>query len=96
MTIHLTKPNPELARMVARTPPGMMFWSGTSSDPKATCAGCKYFGYSEVIRNEAGNAVNTISHPAGCALYFRRMGKPVKKPLRRDTPACKYFEPKQS
>jgi hypothetical protein len=33
----------------------MMFWA-ERSDANATCGGCKHFGYSTVVRNEAGNA----------------------------------------
>ena len=91
--MYLTKPNTELARLSERTPPGMMFWAATSSDPDATCSGCKHYGYSEVICNAAGNTIKTIDHPAGCALFFRRMNKPGGR-LNRETPACKYFEAK--
>ena len=95
MTPHLTKPNAELSRLIARTPEGMMFWSGTRGDPSATCSGCKYFGFTEVIRNGAGNEIDSVGHPSKCELYFRHIGKPSKKPIRPDTAACKYFEAKR-
>ena len=44
MTPYLTNPNPELASLTRQTPKGMMYWSGTCSDPEATCGSCKYYG----------------------------------------------------
>jgi hypothetical protein len=95
MSLYLTNPNPELARLVARTPKGaMMHWAGSCSDANATCAGCQHYGFTEVIRNKAGDTIKTVNHPAGCALYYKYMKK-AGKPLKQDTAACKYFESKQ-
>jgi hypothetical protein len=74
MTLHLTKPNPELARLIEQTPEGM----GTCSDPEARCGGCEYY------------------ESQHCLLYLKCTGRVVKKALPKETPACKYFENKQS
>jgi hypothetical protein len=94
MTPHLTTPDPELNRLVKRTPPGMMYWSGTCTDLKATCGACHHFGYSVVVRNDAGNAINTSKYPDRCALAHSYTKKHGER-LPQDTPACKYFEHKQ-
>jgi hypothetical protein len=94
MTPNLTAPNKELNRLVRQTPEGMMFWSGTCSDPTATCGGCRHFGYEVVIRNEAGNAVDTRGYPNSCALYRKYTGR-HGKPFDEKTAACKYFEFRQ-
>ena len=95
MTLYLTNPNPDLARLVARTPKSsMMHWSGGCSDPSATCGGCKHYGFTEVIRDDVGNAITTQSHPTSCALYYKHMSK-AGKSLYRGTLACKYFEAKK-
>jgi hypothetical protein len=94
MSVPLTVPDPEFARLVRQTPEGMMFWSGTCNVPRATCGACEHYGYSIVVRNDAGNAVSTHKCPGSCALYQKyssRQGKTVPK----GTPACKYFEAKQ-
>lgn len=83
MTSYLAVPDPELDRLVKKTPPGMMYWSGTCSDPTATCGKCRYFGYE----------VDTHKYPAGCALFHSRT-RQHRKPLPPDTLACKYFEPR--
>jgi hypothetical protein len=94
MTPYLTKPDAELSRLIAQTPRGMMHWAGTCSDPSAKCSGCKHFGYSEVVRNDAGNAVTTRNHTKGCELYYDRMGR--HEPFYPETAACKYFEARES
>jgi hypothetical protein len=94
MTPNLTAPNRALDRLIAQTPPGMMFWSGTCADPTATCGSCKYFGYETVVRNEAGNSVITRKYPSSCSLYKKHTGKDGK-PFDRATTACKYHEAKQ-
>jgi hypothetical protein len=93
MTPHLTESNPELDRMIKQTPPGMMHWSGTCTDPAATCEGCKHYGFEIAIRNAAGNVVSTRKCLARCALYRKYTGK-VGDTLPRTTPAYKYFEAK--
>ena len=92
MTPHLTGPNPELDRMIRQTPAGMMFWSG-SNNSSSTCSGCKYFGFSIVERDSAGNAINTKKCPDRCELYWKYTGK-VSKPFPGSTLACKYYEAK--
>jgi len=94
MTPYLSAPNDEFDRLVRRTPPGMMFWAGTCTDPKATCGGCQHFGYSVPIRNSAGNALETREYPSRCAL-FNKHTKEHSKKLPAGTPACRYFEPKK-
>lgn len=91
----LTTANQELDRLVRRTPEGMMFWSGTSADTAATCGGCRHFGYDTVIRDESGNALTTRRRPASCALYKKHMDRDGA-PFDPKTPACKYFEARQS
>lgn len=83
--LHLTEPDPDLADMRRRTPPGMMYWAGSGPSGK-TCSGCKHFGYGHLNRKE-----KWIRKPRGCALYWRAMGK-HQEPLPRETPACKYFQ----
>jgi hypothetical protein len=95
MNCYLTDCGSVPNRVARRTPPGMMFWSGTCSDPNATCGGCKHYGFSEVVRGRDGNVRSTVNHPTKCALYYKQMGEPAKKPIERNTPACKYFEAKQ-
>jgi hypothetical protein len=82
MGSHLTEPDPGLARLVAATPHGMMFWSGTGP-AGATCGRCLNFGY----HDEKGRR-----HKNGCALYFAHMNAHGRKPLPESTPACRYFE----
>ena len=89
--MRLANPNPELSRLVAQTPEGMMFWAGTCADPDTTCADCKHYGYTIVVHNEAGNAIDTRNHPTSCALYHKHTGRHGKS-FDPKTPACKYFE----
>jgi hypothetical protein len=87
--------NLELDQLIRGTPPGsMMFWSGTCTDPTATCGSCKFFGYQTVVRNEAGNAVSTSKFSSSCLLYKKHCGRDGK-PFDPATKACKYFEAKQ-
>jgi hypothetical protein len=91
---NLTAPNLELDRLIRRTPAGMMHWSGTCSDPAATCSACKHFGFETVQRNDAGNAVGARKYPERCALYKKRTGELGAK-FPGSTLACKYFEKKK-
>jgi hypothetical protein len=92
----LTISNPELDCLVRRTPrEGMMFWSGTSADPAATCGGCQHFGFTAVIRDGAGNALTTRKHPTCCAL-FKKYARRPGVPLDPKTPGCRYHEVRQS
>jgi hypothetical protein len=79
MATHLTILNPVLEHLVQQTPPGMMFWSGTCTDPTRTCGNCQH--YCEVLPKRYG-----------CGLYQVHTG--VAQPLRKVTPACKYYEAK--
>ena len=85
---------PELARRARRTPPGMMYWSGTSADPTATCGSCKHLGFDTVIRDDSGNALDARRYPTGCVLYKKYMER-AGAPLDPKTPACKYYEAKK-
>ena len=89
--MRLTNPNPELSRLVVQTPEGMMFWAGTCADPDTTCADCKHYGYTTVVRNDAGNAIDTHKYPTSCALYHKHTGRHGKSSSPK-TSACKYFE----
>ena len=91
MAIPFTTPDPAFARLVRQTRPGMMFWSGTCDVAHATCGGCKHYGYSIVVRTDAGNAVSTYKCLASCALYRKHSGRHGKA-IPSETPACKYFE----
>jgi hypothetical protein len=95
MTPYLTTPNSGFDEMVRRTPTGMMFWSGTCSDPAATCEDCRHYGFEIAIRNAQGNVVSTREYLTRCALYQKHTGD-VGDSIARTTPACKYFEAKQS
>ena len=77
---HLTSPNPEFDHLVKRTPPGMMFWSGTCADPTATCDGCRYYN---LTRKNKGR----------CSLYQNHTGR-AGAAFDKKTPACKYFQAK--
>jgi hypothetical protein len=85
MTPYFTSPNPELGRLIARTPRGMMYWSGTCSDPKATCGECKHYGRDAPPSKSKSTSLD-------CALYRERMGVGYK--FDRSTQACRYFEEK--
>jgi hypothetical protein len=95
MTERLTNPNPGLARLIRQTPEGMMFWAGTCTDQDTTCADCKHYGYTSVVRNDAGNAIDTHKHPTSCALYHKHTGRHGKS-FDPKMPACKYFETRES
>lgn len=90
MNYYLTNPNPEFSRLVAQTRRGMFFWSGTCTDPDATCAGCRHFGYEGVARKRNGTS-GTRKYPKSCALVHQYTGK-HGTPFDPQTPACKYFE----
>jgi hypothetical protein len=92
MTPHLTTPNSDFDDMA---PTGMMFWSGTCSDPVATCEGCRHYGFETAIRNRSGNVVSTREYSTRCALYHKHT-REIGDSLHRTTPACKYFEAKTS
>jgi hypothetical protein len=94
MTLHLVSSNPRLDQLIRQTPKGMMFWSGTCSDPDATCGGCEHYGYTTVTRNAAGNTADVHRYPASCALYQKHTGQHGDK-LSKNTPACKYFYAKR-
>jgi hypothetical protein len=94
MTPHLTSAGAELDRKIKATPPGMMYWAETCSDPAATCSGCRHFGFSIVQRNDAGNAISVKKHPDRCALVWKYTNKPGAA-FCGLTPACKYFESRQ-
>jgi hypothetical protein len=94
-TIPMTANLTELDHMIKRTPRGMMFWSGTCSDPAATCEGCRHYGFETAIRNAYGNVVSTRECGTRCALYHKHTGE-IGDSLHRTTPACKYFEAKAS
>jgi hypothetical protein len=93
--MYLTNPNPELERLIRQTPEGMMFWSGTCIDPHITCTDCKHYGYTTVVRNDAGNMVDTHKYPTSCALYHKHTGRHGKL-FDPKTPACKYFETREN
>jgi hypothetical protein len=93
MTIRLVSSNPRLDQLIRQTPKGMMFWSGTCSDPDATCGGCEYYGYTTVTHNAAGVA-DVYKYPARCALYQKHTGQHGDVLYARTT-ACKYFHTKQ-
>jgi hypothetical protein len=82
---HLTEPNPELARLIAQTPHGMMHWSGTGP-AGTTCGQCKHYGYTyETARK-------SVFKWQACALYWQRMKKHPHRQIPPSTESCKYFE----
>jgi hypothetical protein len=83
MNIKLTEPNPELAKMVRRTPHGMAYWAGTGPRDKF-CAGCSNFG--TIYPDGEG----TRGKPDRCRLFYRQTGK-VGGKLDLRTESCKYY-----
>lgn len=81
---HLTEPDPELARLREKTPPGMAHWAGTGPEGK-TCGGCNHWGYWYETR--AGISKRKTSC---CEVYYRHLHIHGGS-LPATTPACKYF-----
>lgn len=94
MTPNLTALDQDLDRLIRQMPEGMMFWSGTCTDPTATCNGCRHYGYEVVTRNEAGNIVSAHTYNTRCALFKKHTGHDGAS-LHPKTPACRYFEARQ-
>jgi hypothetical protein len=60
--------------------PGMAFYAGTGPEGK-TCDDCQHLGLS----------YNGDWHPRRCAM-FKKLAGMLGPNIRRDWPACKYFE----
>ena len=84
-TPNLTKPNPELERMVNATIPGMAHWAG-SGPPGATCGKCKNW------RSLGDDDSGKIKFNR-CEKYFQLIGKVGPEPIPKGTAACRYFAP---
>jgi hypothetical protein len=84
MTANLTAPDPDFARLVRNTPPGMAYWAGTGPHGQ-TCKSCAHFGE---IPSETRTG---LVHRDRCALYQKQSDGHVGPKLPPNTPACKYF-----
>lgn len=90
MPMKLTEPNPELAKLVRKTPEGMAFWASTGPTG-ATCGKCVNYGY-EYTTFIGPTLTEKTRNKNGCALYYKQMHRHSAHELPPDTPACKYFE----
>jgi hypothetical protein len=61
-----------------------MFWAGTRSDPNATCFDCKHYGYICVVRNDAGNAIETRATIRPAARDFGTVSKVARNRAREN------------
>ena len=91
---HLTKPNPELARLIEQTPAGMAHWAGTGPAGKA-CRDCQHF-MGKIRRTGIG--VGDMQ-PGRCRWFISAMKAALWRavPVHRvppDTPSCSHFVPK--
>src|SRR5262249_8315878 len=90
-TPHLTAGHePELARQISRTVPGMAHWAG-SGPFGATCRECAAYGYWPHIRNEAGAIVTTKFRKKSCRKLHELTGKHGPTIPER-TEACRHFQ----
>src|SRR5262245_43800608 len=78
---HLTNPDPELARQIAASVPGMAHWAGTGPRGKH-CGECKYLTFIAVGTGKS----------ARCGNYKMMMGAYDRGKLPIQTPACRHFE----
>jgi hypothetical protein len=82
---HLTEPNPELAKLIAKTPHGMMHWSGTGP-AGTTCGQCAHYGYAYKT------AKRDYVKQHACALFWKHMRTHPHRQIPPSTDSCKYFE----
>jgi hypothetical protein len=87
MDKHLTEPDPALAKLIRRTPQGMMHWAGTGPHG-ATCGKCEHYGY----WYHAPSKVDRQWKKHGCGKYWKRMHRHPNGAIPATTEACKYFE----
>lgn len=91
---HLTEPNPDLARLVAQTPPGMAHWAGSGPEG-TTCRNCQHF-MGKIRRTGIG--VGDMQ-PGRCRRFIRAMKAALWRavPVHHvppDTPSCSHFAEK--
>ena len=82
----LTKPNPELSRLVAATVPGMAHWSGTGPQG-ATCGMCSFW------RTIGDGGKRKLKR---CGKYVTLTLKIGPEPIPAKTLACRHFELQKS
>lgn len=89
LSLHLTEPNPVLAKAVKETPSGMAFWSGTGPEHK-TCRECAFFDHQKSYYAKKGMGGGMLK-PAKCKKYTA-MTRQSGGNIPFSTRACKYFE----
>ena len=85
---HLTVVDPILESQIAKTPPGMAFWSGTGPE-RTTCRTCVFYtfeGYMSYRSNKGG-----MLKRGACKEFIRLVNKASHK-LPHDIPSCKYYQ----
>lgn len=84
--LHLTEPNPDLAKKRKETHAGMAFWAGTGPDGK-TCRECAHW-------NSGGYLSSCgLLRDSPCEKYARMMNCVAGPLVPHYAKACKYFEP---
>ncbi|BEV47318.1 hypothetical protein CRBSH125_35010 [Afipia carboxidovorans] len=90
LSSHLTQPNADLGHMIARTPSGMAFWSGTGPG-NTTCRECVFFDHQHSYYAKKGIGGGSLK-PAKCK-KFKALAQSSGGAVPHDTRSCKYFEP---
>jgi hypothetical protein len=75
----------ELDRAQRRTYTGMANWA---QGPEC-CASCSFWGYDQVVRDWAGNAISTHHRKACCGKYHELTGL-HGAPIPSNAPCCRY------
>jgi hypothetical protein len=82
--------HPVLAHQIEKTRAGMASWAAQGPFG-AVCSDCVFYGYHQLIRDAAGNAVKTRFRERCCEMFFRltqRHGPPVPA----NSEACRHFK----
>jgi len=77
--------------------PGMAFFAGTGPDGK-TCGACKHRGLTRrsqkaTYSEQAKDFVHKTYRTTQCAM-FKKLAGTHGSAVKKDYPACKYFEPR--
>lgn len=89
LSLHLTQPNPDLGKLIAATPSGMAFWSGTGP-AGTTCRECIFFDHQKSYYAKKGINGGGLK-PARCKKY-KMLSQTNGGNVPHETRACKYFE----
>lgn len=90
LSLHLTQPNPDLEKLIAATPAGMAFWSGTGPG-NTTCRECIFFDHQNSYYAKKGINGGALK-PARCK-KFKALAQADGGSVPHGTRSCKYFEP---